>query len=144
VAGSVKVRLGTTDFSAFLLQAQASGAKILAINVAGDNATAMKQADEFGLAAQGFNAAEHDLVTNDRNGDARGLGVELALIAYGKAALHGLLDHAREVGLLQKRPILDLVDPPQMPRDHIPLRRAACRKIGAAGRSVARRSAQDG
>jgi len=37
-----------------LLQAQSSGAKVLAINVAGDNATAMKQAEEFGLAAQGF------------------------------------------------------------------------------------------
>lgn len=54
VAGSVKTQLGTSDFSSFLLQAQASGAKILAINVAGDNATAMKQADEFGLASQGF------------------------------------------------------------------------------------------
>ena len=54
VAGSVKTQLGTTDFSSFLLQAQSSGAKVLAINVAGDNATAMKQAEEFGLAAQGF------------------------------------------------------------------------------------------
>jgi branched-chain amino acid transport system substrate-binding protein len=54
VAGSVKAQLGTSDFSSFLLHAQASGAKILAINVAGDNATAIKQADEFGLAAQGF------------------------------------------------------------------------------------------
>ncbi|MDR3466229.1 MAG: ABC transporter substrate-binding protein [Xanthobacteraceae bacterium] len=54
VAGSVKTQLGTPDFSSFLLQAQGSGAKVLAINVAGDNATAIKQADEFGLAAQGF------------------------------------------------------------------------------------------
>jgi branched-chain amino acid transport system substrate-binding protein len=54
VAGSVKTQLGTADFSSFLLQAQSSGAKVLAINVAADNATAMKQADEFGLAAQGF------------------------------------------------------------------------------------------
>jgi ABC-type branched-subunit amino acid transport system substrate-binding protein len=54
VAGSVKTQLGTPDFSSFLLQAQASGAKVLAINVAADNATAMKQADEFGLARQGF------------------------------------------------------------------------------------------
>lgn len=52
VAGSVKAQLGTPDYSSFLLQAQASGAKILAINVAGDNATAIKQAEEFGLAAQ--------------------------------------------------------------------------------------------
>jgi hypothetical protein len=35
-------------------EAQASGGKILAINVAGDNATAIKQAEEFGLAAQGI------------------------------------------------------------------------------------------
>jgi ABC-type branched-subunit amino acid transport system substrate-binding protein len=54
VAGSVKAQLGTTDFSSFLLQAQSSGAKILAINVAGDNATALKQAEEFGLAEQGM------------------------------------------------------------------------------------------
>jgi ABC-type branched-subunit amino acid transport system substrate-binding protein len=54
VAGSVKAQLGTPDYSSFLLQAQSSGAKILALNAAGDNATAMKQAEEFGLAAQGM------------------------------------------------------------------------------------------
>jgi ABC-type branched-subunit amino acid transport system substrate-binding protein len=54
VAGSVKTPPGTADFSSFLLQAQASGAKILAINAAADNATALKQADEFGFAAQGI------------------------------------------------------------------------------------------
>lgn len=54
VAGSVKAQLGTPDYSSFLLQAQSSGAKILAINVAGDNATAIKQAEEFGLADQGI------------------------------------------------------------------------------------------
>lgn len=54
VAGSVKAQLGTPDYSSFLLQAQASGAKILAINVAGDNATAIKQAEEFGLSDQGI------------------------------------------------------------------------------------------
>lgn len=54
VAGSVKAQLGTPDYGSFLLQAQSSGAKILALNVAGDNATAMKQAEEFGLAAQGM------------------------------------------------------------------------------------------
>jgi len=54
VAGAVRMPLGTTDFSAFLLQAQASGAKVLALNAAAGNATAMKQATEFGLAAQGM------------------------------------------------------------------------------------------
>jgi branched-chain amino acid transport system substrate-binding protein len=50
----VKAHLGTPDYSSFLLQAQSSGAKILAINVAGDSATAIKQAEEFGLADQGM------------------------------------------------------------------------------------------
>ncbi|MGJ5066105.1 ABC transporter substrate-binding protein [Bradyrhizobium oligotrophicum] len=54
VAGSVKAQLGTPDYGSFLLQAQASSAKILALNLAGDNATAIKQAEEFGLAAQGM------------------------------------------------------------------------------------------
>ena len=54
VAGGVATPLSTTDFSALLLQAQASGAKVLALNAAGGNATAMKQAEEFGLAAQGM------------------------------------------------------------------------------------------
>ncbi len=54
VAGGVQTPLSTTDFSALLLQAQASGAKVLALNAAGGNATAMKQAVEFGLGAQGM------------------------------------------------------------------------------------------
>ena len=54
VAGSAKAALNTADFSAFLLEAQASGAKVLALNAAGGNATAMKQAAEFGLANQGM------------------------------------------------------------------------------------------
>ena len=54
VAGSVSVPMNTTDFSSFLIQAQSAGAKVLALNVAGGNATAMKQAAEFGMAAQGM------------------------------------------------------------------------------------------
>ena len=54
VAGAVATPLSTTDFSSLLLQAQASGAKVLALNAAGGNATAMKQAAEFGLADQGM------------------------------------------------------------------------------------------
>ena len=54
VAGSVKAPLGTSDFSAYLLEAQASGAKVLALNAAGGNASAMKQAAEFGLAQRGM------------------------------------------------------------------------------------------
>ena len=54
VAGSVKDPLSTSDFSAYLLKGQASGAKVLALNAAGGNSTAMKQAEEFGLAQQGM------------------------------------------------------------------------------------------
>jgi branched-chain amino acid transport system substrate-binding protein len=42
---------GTTDFSSYLLQAQASGAKIIGLaNAGGDTTSCIKQAKEFGLA----------------------------------------------------------------------------------------------
>ncbi len=62
VAGGVEAPLSATDFSALLLQAQASGAKVLALNAAGGNAAAMKQAVEFGLAAHGLPVAQGDLL----------------------------------------------------------------------------------
>ena len=41
---------GTTDFSSFLVQAQASGAKVLGLaNAGGDTVNSIKQAHEFGL-----------------------------------------------------------------------------------------------
>jgi branched-chain amino acid transport system substrate-binding protein len=50
VLGSARVPLNTADFSSFLLQAQASGAKVVALaNAGGDTQTAIKQAAEFGL-----------------------------------------------------------------------------------------------
>ena len=50
VLGSVRHPLNTSDFSSYLLQAQASGAKVVAFaNSAGDMITAIKQANEFGL-----------------------------------------------------------------------------------------------
>lgn len=54
VVGSVKAPLGTSDFSSFVLQAQASGAQVVAINNGGDDAiNAAKAAREFGLHAKG-------------------------------------------------------------------------------------------
>jgi len=54
VAGSVKAPLGTSDFSSFVLQAQASRAQVVAINNGGDDAiNAAKAAREFGLQAKG-------------------------------------------------------------------------------------------
>jgi branched-chain amino acid transport system substrate-binding protein len=50
VLGSVRHPLNTSDFSSYLLQAQASGAKVVAFaNSGGDMVNAVKQANEFGL-----------------------------------------------------------------------------------------------
>jgi branched-chain amino acid transport system substrate-binding protein len=46
----VRTPLGTPDFSSFLLQAQSSGAQVVALAVAGgDTTNSLKQAAEFGL-----------------------------------------------------------------------------------------------
>jgi branched-chain amino acid transport system substrate-binding protein len=50
VVGDVRVPLGTSDFSSYLLQAQGSGAQVLALANAGtDTSNSMKAAAEFGL-----------------------------------------------------------------------------------------------
>ncbi|AVJ29227.1 ABC transporter substrate-binding protein [Achromobacter spanius] len=50
VVGKVRHPLNTTDFSSYLLQAQASGADVVALATGGaDLVTAIKQAQEFGL-----------------------------------------------------------------------------------------------
>ena len=55
VVGSVKAPLGTTDFSSFVLQAQASKADVVAMNNGGDDAiNSVKTAKEFGLTAGGM------------------------------------------------------------------------------------------
>jgi branched-chain amino acid transport system substrate-binding protein len=54
VLGSVRHPLNTSDFSSYLLQAQASGAKVVALaNGGGDMINAIKQAGEFGLTRGG-------------------------------------------------------------------------------------------
>jgi branched-chain amino acid transport system substrate-binding protein len=54
VLGSVSHPLNTQDFSSFLLQAQASKAKIIGLaNAGGDTVNAIKQGAEFGIAAGG-------------------------------------------------------------------------------------------
>ncbi|MGA8653527.1 MAG: ABC transporter substrate-binding protein [Xanthobacteraceae bacterium] len=54
VLGSVRHPLNTADFSSYLLQAQASGAKVVALaNGGGDMINAIKQAGEFGLTCSG-------------------------------------------------------------------------------------------
>ena len=50
VIGGTKAPFPTSDFSSYLLQAQSSGAQVLALDNAGDDlTTALKQAAEFGL-----------------------------------------------------------------------------------------------
>ncbi|WP_414731285.1 ABC transporter substrate-binding protein [Vineibacter terrae] len=54
VVGSVKHPISTQDFSSFLLQAQASKAKIIALaNAGADTINAIKQAGEFGIVTGG-------------------------------------------------------------------------------------------
>ena len=58
VLGDVKVPLNTQDFSSFLLQAQASKAKIIGLaNAGGDTINSIKQAAEFGIVKGGQNLA---------------------------------------------------------------------------------------
>ncbi|HLG80223.1 MAG TPA: ABC transporter substrate-binding protein [Bradyrhizobium sp.] len=50
VLGDVRAPLNTSDFSSFLLQAQASKAKVIGLaNAGGDTTNALKQASEFGI-----------------------------------------------------------------------------------------------
>src|SRR6202046_1241397 len=54
VLGSVSHPLNTSDFSSFLLQAQASKAKVIGLaNAGGDTINSIKQGGEFGIAAGG-------------------------------------------------------------------------------------------
>ena len=54
VLGDVRHPLNSSDFSSFLLQAQASKAKVVALaNAGGDTTNALKQAAEFGLTKGG-------------------------------------------------------------------------------------------
>jgi len=58
VVGKVRHPLNTSDFSSFLLQAQASKAKIIGLaNAGGDTTNAIKQAAEFGIVKGGQNLA---------------------------------------------------------------------------------------
>jgi branched-chain amino acid transport system substrate-binding protein len=54
VLGNVRHPLNSSDFSSYLLQAQASKAKVVALaNAGGDTTNALKQASEFGLTQGG-------------------------------------------------------------------------------------------
>jgi branched-chain amino acid transport system substrate-binding protein len=75
VVGSVKHPLNTSDFSSYLLQAQASGAKvILFANGGADLINGLKQAGEFGLAKRGQTIVTPLMFLTD----VKSLGLEVA------------------------------------------------------------------
>jgi branched-chain amino acid transport system substrate-binding protein len=66
VLGSVKHPLNSSDFSSYLLQAQASKAKIIGLaNAGGDTTNAIKQAAEFGINTSGQKLAALLLFLSD-------------------------------------------------------------------------------
>jgi branched-chain amino acid transport system substrate-binding protein len=78
VVGGVKHPLGTADFSSFLLQAQTSGAQVVAFaNGGADLTNSLKQAAEYGLAPKQMLAA----LIFDANG----------VVPLGLKAMQGLL-----------------------------------------------------
>jgi branched-chain amino acid transport system substrate-binding protein len=78
VNGKVRHPLNTADFSSFLLQAQASKAKVIGLaNAGGDTTNAIKQASEFGITAGGQKLAALLLFSSDVH--ALGLNVAQGL-----------------------------------------------------------------
>jgi branched-chain amino acid transport system substrate-binding protein len=75
VVGGVKHPLNTSDFSSFLLQAQASKAKIIGLaNAGGDTTNTIKQAAEFGIVKGGQKLAALLLFITD----VKAIGLETA------------------------------------------------------------------
>jgi branched-chain amino acid transport system substrate-binding protein len=75
VLGKVRHPLNTADFSSFLLQAQASKAKIIGLaNAGGDTTNAIKQAAEFGIVKGGQSLAGLLVFLTD----IHGLGLQTA------------------------------------------------------------------
>jgi branched-chain amino acid transport system substrate-binding protein len=75
ILGSVKHPFPGSDFSSFLLQAQASGAKVVALaNAGGDTINSVKQAAEFGIVKGGQSIAGLLVFISD----VRSLGLNVA------------------------------------------------------------------
>ena len=94
VVGSVKHPLNSSDFSSFLLQAQASKAKIIGLaNAGGDTINSIKQASEFGIVAGGQNLAGLLVFLTD----VHSLGLEIAQgLIMTEAFYWDLNDQTRE------------------------------------------------
>ncbi|MDE3176856.1 MAG: ABC transporter substrate-binding protein [Pseudomonadota bacterium] len=82
VVGAVRVPLSTSDFSSYLLQAQASNAQVLGLaNAGGDFVNSLKAANEFGITKTMKPAALLAFLS-----DIRALGLETAQGLYLTAA----------------------------------------------------------
>lgn len=80
VVGSVRLPVGTTDFASALLQAQGSGAKVVALaNAGNDTINSIKQAAQFGITQGGQKLATLAGFINDIHGlglkEAQGLTI---------------------------------------------------------------------
>ena len=74
VVGDVRVPLGTSDFASYLLQAQGSGAQVLALaNAGADTSNSLKAAAEFGLTKSMRPAALLVFIT-----DVHAVGLDIA------------------------------------------------------------------
>nr|WP_249137400.1 ABC transporter substrate-binding protein [Bradyrhizobium tropiciagri] len=79
VLGSVNVPINNADYASFILQADASGADVIAFATAGgDTVSLIKQSAEFGLKQKGLTFAAMLTTTNDV--EASGLAVGQGLI----------------------------------------------------------------
>ena len=99
VAGAARYPFpGTTDFSSFLLQAQASRAKVVGLAMAAaDMVNCVKQAHEFGLTRRGQQLAGMIMFVQD----IRGIGLEAAQgMVMSEVFYHDLNDRTR--GLAQR------------------------------------------
>ncbi len=96
VLGSSKHPLNNADFSSFLLQAQASKAKIIGMaNGGGDTINTIKQAAEFGIVAGGQNLAGIVMFISD----IHSLGLKLAQgLIITEAYYWDKDDHSRAFG----------------------------------------------
>jgi branched-chain amino acid transport system substrate-binding protein len=94
VLGGVKHPLNSSDFSSFLLQAQASKAKVIGLaNAGGDTTNAIKQAAEFGIVAGGQKLAALLLFITD----VHSLGLKVAQgLTFTESFYWDMNDNTRE------------------------------------------------
>lgn len=91
VLGIVRHPLNTSDFSSYLVQAQASGAKVIGIaNAGNDTVNAIKQAQEFGLVDKDHSLAAMILMLQD----VHSLGLKAAQGTYLTTASYWDIDDA--------------------------------------------------